>query len=98
MFKLIKVKGKSLTPAYKEGDYVVITTLPFFAIKRGDTIVFRHNSYGTMIKRVDTINQDTGQIYVTGTHEHSVDSHQFGPILKRDLAGKVICHIRKPTL
>jgi signal peptidase I len=98
MLQLIRVTGESLSPAYQEGDYVVITTIPFFlrSIKQGDTIVFKHASYGTMIKRVERVIQDQDQIYVVGSHENSIDSQQFGPIGRKSLLGKVLCHIPKP--
>ena len=95
MFKFIKVAGDSLLPEYKEGEYVMLITLPFFFnLKRGDTIVFEHQPYGTMIKKVHQI--DYNLVHVIGTHQHSVDSRQFGPIQRKDILGKVIWHIKKP--
>ena len=98
MLRIIKVKGDSLSPEYKEGDYVVITTLPFFfnAPQRGDTIVFRHPVYGTMVKCVERVDADQDVIFVIGNHPQSVDSRQFGPIPKRWITGKVLWHIAKP--
>jgi phage repressor protein C with HTH and peptisase S24 domain len=94
MIKFIKVTGDSLSPAYKEGDYVMLITVPFLSFKRGDTIVFRHTQYGTMIKNIDSIDSD--KIFVVGTHPLSIDSRQFGPIQRGDVVGKVIWHIKKP--
>ena len=51
---------------------------------------------GTMIKQVQAVSSDKGEIHVTGTQENSIDSRQFGPITKEDVVGKVIWHIRKP--
>jgi phage repressor protein C with HTH and peptisase S24 domain len=95
MIKFIKVTGESLSPVYQEGDFVMLITNPFFSFKRGDTIVFRHAEYGTMIKNIDSIDSD--KIQVIGTHAHSVDSRLFGPIERSDVIGKVVWHIRKPT-
>lgn len=94
MIKFIKVTGDSLSPAYKEGDYVMLITVSFFYLKRGDTIVFKHPEYGTMIKNIDSIDSD--KIFVVGTHPHSTDSRQFGPIERSEVVGKVIWHIKKP--
>jgi nickel-type superoxide dismutase maturation protease len=94
MFKLIKVTGNSLYPEYREGDYVMVITLPFFSFKRGDTIVFRHPVYGEMIKNIDRVDSDT--IQVIGTHPDSMDSRRFGPIDRKSVRGKVLWHIRKP--
>ena len=94
MIRLIKVTGDSLSPSYKEGDYVMLITVPFFSFKAGDTIVFRHPEYGTMIKNIDFVDSD--KIFVVGTHPRSIDSRQFGPIERGDVIGKVIWHIRRP--
>lgn len=99
MIRFLKVTGESLSPSYRDGDFVLINKIPFFLkkIKKGDIIVFDHKTYGTMIKKVERIAQDTGEIYVIGTHVHSLDSRQFGPIHKDAVIGKVIWHFRKPT-
>jgi phage repressor protein C with HTH and peptisase S24 domain len=94
MFRFIKVTGNSLYPDYKEGDYVMIITLPFFSFKRGDTIVFQHPEYGEMIKHIERLDSD--KIQVIGTHPNSMDSRRFGPIDPKSVLGKVIWHIRKP--
>jgi len=96
MFKFIKVTGDSLSPSYNEGDYVILITYPLFSFKRGDTIVFRHPEYGTMIKDIDSLDSD--KIQVIGTHPHSVDSRQFGPINQSEVVGKVILHFKKHGL
>lgn len=95
----MKVTGESLSPVYRDGDFVLINKIPFFLkkIKKGDIIVFDHKTYGRMIKKVDKVALDTGEIYVIGTHAQSVDSREFGPIHKEAVLGKVIWHIRKPT-
>jgi nickel-type superoxide dismutase maturation protease len=98
MLRIIKVAGRSLWPEYQEGDYVVLTTIPFFfnSIKRGDVVVFQHPEYGRMIKKVEQVSPEQGTIAVVGSHPDSIDSRQFGPIHKRDLIGKVLWHVPKP--
>jgi nickel-type superoxide dismutase maturation protease len=95
MLKFIKVTGSSLYPDYREGDYVMVITVPFFSFKRGDTIVFRHLEYGTMIKRIAQV--ESNGIHVIGNHPDSLDSRRFGPIKPRDVVGRVIWHIQKPN-
>jgi len=99
MFKLLKVSGDSLYPAYQEGDFVLASRIPllFGKLKRGDVIVFRHRVYGTLIKIVDGVVPDQDEIYVVGTHETSVDSRRLGAISHNDVVGKVIWHIKKPA-
>lgn len=98
MIRVIKVAGNSLTPEYQEGDFVVLITARFLMgkLKVGDAIVFRHEAYGTMVKKIARIESSGAILYVTGSHPLSVDSNRFGPIRKDALIGKVIWHIRKP--
>ncbi len=99
MLRVIKVTGDSLSPEYKEGDFVVATTIPFFLhrIRAGDVIVFRQPTYGIMIKKVERVLGAGDQFFVVGEHPYSIDSRQFGPISKEALLGKVIWHIPKPA-
>ena len=98
MLNLLKVTGSSLSPSYQEGDFVVVTKIPLFLLhlKPGDTLVFRHPDYGTLIKQIDRLIPEKGEIYVVGTNEFSVDSRRFGSITKTDIIGKVIWHIKRP--
>lgn len=103
MIKIIKVTGNSLSPEFREGDFVVLATKAwrflrspfFFSLKPGDVLVFRHEEHGTMIKKFDHYEDNGDKLFVIGTHHHSVDSSQFGPIEKEALIGKVLWHISK---
>ena len=99
MIRIVKVAGESLSPLFHEGDYVLITTIPFVVnkIKAGDMIVFQHPSYGTLIKQVEWANREDGTLSVTGINPKSVDSRRFGPIRSQDVIGKVIWHIPRPA-
>jgi len=98
MLGFFKVTGNSLSPDYQEGDFVLLLKIPFFLnrLKEGDIVVFQHPYYGVMIKKIERFSLDREKIYVIGTHPDSIDSRKFGPILRIDLVGKVICHIRRP--
>ncbi len=98
MFRLLKVTGESLYPAYRQGDFVFVTKIPFFlnSIRQGDVIVFKHPAYGTLIKRVESVSADKGAYTVLGMNEQSVDSRHFGSVKRQHLMGKVIWHIPKP--
>jgi len=98
VIRVIKVTGESLSPSFQDGDYVLIATVSLFInhIRSGDIIVFVHDDLGTVIKMVDHVNQETGEMYVTGTHEHSVNSSRLGMIERRSIIGKVIWHIHGP--
>ncbi|MBU2611842.1 MAG: S26 family signal peptidase [Chloroflexi bacterium] len=98
MFRLLKVTGDSLSPLYKEGDFVVITTLPFFLrrLRQGDIIVFQHGLYGTLIKIVERVLPEEEAVYVIGASEDSLDSRRLGPISRQAIMGRVIMRIAKP--
>ena len=96
MLKLLRVSGQSLWPLYEDGDYVLVAP-PRLAggIRPGDTLVFQHAAFGVMIKRVERIIPESGDIFVVGAHERSVDSRQFGAIRRASVLGKVIWHIKR---
>ena len=98
MIKIIRVTGKSLSPLFSPGDYVLIgkCSYLFGAISKGDVVVFTHPSFGLMIKEIDKINSKLQQIHVKGSHPLSVDSRQIGPVAAADILGKVIWHIKNP--
>ena len=98
MLRIIKVTGDSLSPQYEEGDFVVVTTVPFFfnSLRPGDIVVFQHPVYGQMIKQIEKISPDGQRLHVIGSHPLSVDSRRFGPIPKTMLQGKVLWHVPRP--
>ena len=97
MFRIHKVTGDSMSPDFQEGDFVVLTTLPFVLgrIKIGDTIVFEHKLYGTLIKRIASFDPETAEAYVEGTHPEGLDSRRLGTIRRENIRGKVIAHFPK---
>ena len=56
-------------------------------------IVFRHEHYGVLIKRIDHL-VGQGDYFVTGSHPLSVDSRQFGPI-EINVAGDFVMDLTK---
>jgi signal peptidase I len=96
MLKLLKISGDSLAPEYQNGDFVIISKIPFLftSPSPGDVIAFQQPGYGRLIKRIGQINPDGG-VTVTGSHPESIDSRVFGPVRKEHMLGKVIWHIRK---
>jgi signal peptidase I len=96
MLTIRKVVGQSLAPEIKEGDFVVIATKPFFFhfLKRGQKVVFHHPQYGRMVKVVEKVLPERGELRVIGTHPESVDSRHFGPIPVGSLEGIVLWHLK----
>ena len=95
MIKVLKIKGDSLYPQYKNGDFVIIARSPFLfgKIKVGDVIAFHHAQYGMMIKKVLEIHSNGYD--VRGSIVESVDSRQLGLMPFNTVLGKVIWHIRQ---
>lgn len=96
ILQFIKVRGASLAPDFRDGDFVVTSTIPIFfrPLRPGDVVVFHQPGYGRLIKRVARI-EPCGRLYVLGSGEGSVDSRAFGPIYPDALQGVVLWHIAK---
>jgi phage repressor protein C with HTH and peptisase S24 domain len=96
MLRVLKVAGDSLAPEYQQGDFVLVSKIPFLFIppSHGNVIAFRQPGYGLLIKRIENISSDGG-VNVIGTHPDSIDSRVFGTVRRGDIIGKVIWHIRK---
>ena len=86
-----------MEPLYREGDFVVISKIPFFfrPVQVGDTIVFRHRVFGVLVKMVAETHHANGEIFVTGIQPESVDSKEFGAVRIREVMGKVVWHIQR---
>jgi len=98
MLRIHKVTGDSMSPDFQDGDFVVLTTVPFFLqrLKAGDTVIFKHKLYGTLIKRIASFDPETDEAYVEGTRPDSLDSRRLGTIRREAIRGKVIAHFSKP--
>jgi signal peptidase I len=98
MLRIHKVTGDSMSPDFQEGDFVVLATIPFFLkrLKIGDVIIFEHQLYGTLIKRIASFDPGTAEAYVEGTRPDSLDSRRLGTIRRDAIRGKVIAHFSKP--
>jgi signal peptidase I len=116
-------KGDSMSPAYKDGDYLLINKIDKNFV-RGDVVVFIHNG-SFLIKRIvglplekveiknnrlyvnNQILDDTKEIKGTASFDlktnqyfvltdnlsSGIDSRNFGPIHKDDIAGKIFLNI-----
>jgi hypothetical protein len=86
-----------MSPDFRDGDFVILTTIPFFLnrLKIGDTIIFEHRLYGTLIKRIASFDPETAEAYVEGTRSGSLDSRRLGTIRRDAIRGKVIAHFSK---
>ena len=97
MLKIMKVTGHSMHPRYRDGDFVILSTgnWPILKVHAGDDIVFEHEIYGMLIKRIERIDSEKNGIFVLAEHEDGLDSRELGWIDAGYVRGKVIRHIRQ---
>ncbi len=100
------VEGRSMEPAYSRGDRVLVNRLAYARSKplTGDVVVVRRRGEPKAhIKRIsatpgdqveawnETRSLGPDEWWVLGDNpEESTDSRQLGPVLTREIAGKVI--------
>ena len=96
VIKILRITEHSMEPDYMDGDFVVISKIPFFFRdpRPGDVVAFQKPPLGLLIKRVEYLTP-ANELFVLGNHVASVDSLQFGPVRKQDVLGLVIAHIKK---
>lgn len=91
MLKLSKIKGFSMLPSYLEGDYVVSINPRFTKLKENDIIIFKHEIYGYLIKKI--CKKTKNGYYVQGTYFMSTKSCSIGLVTLEMIKGKVIMKI-----
>jgi signal peptidase I len=72
MFRLYRVKGPSMAPTLTAGDIVVLRTRRG---KVGEIVVVNHAEFGTIIKRVNS-NGDLSGDNPVSTSEHSLGAYE----------------------
>ncbi|MBI2971011.1 MAG: S24/S26 family peptidase [Candidatus Aenigmarchaeota archaeon] len=85
-----KVRDRSMEPALREGDYVLVSSVPFMVRRpaAGDIVVARHKGM-FVIKR---IRETEGDVYtLLGDNPHGSGFR----VPKKAIVGKVVLHVRK---
>jgi signal peptidase I len=97
LLAILRISGHSLNPVYRDGDFVIVSKIPFLFrdIAPGDVVVFDHPVHRKMIKRVERIEEGGKSLFVVGTNDESVDSRRFGPIPRDWVLAKVIGCVRR---
>jgi hypothetical protein len=98
MIKIIKVTGNSLSPFFLPGEYALIwrSTKTLKNLSPGDFVVFNHDQYGMLIKKVVYNNSDDALIETEGIHPDSLSGDKIGKISYQNILGKVLRRIRQP--
>ncbi len=97
MFKILRIRGDSLSPKLMDGDFVLSSKIPILLkrLQTGDLVVFNQPGYGVLIKQLESISQDGQSLEVRGLHQDSVDSRTFGPVSRHSLLGKIVYSIHQ---
>jgi signal peptidase I len=94
-FVVVTVTGRSMEPALRHGDRVLVRRAPAGAVRPGRVVVLATRPDGPwMVKRAVAV--DAGGLAVTGDNAaFSHDSRHFGP-LPADLLVGVVVHRLRP--
>lgn len=87
---ILKVSGRSMFPTLKSGQYVFVSSLPYFFSKPkiGDIVVVAHEDI-QLIKRIKK--QKDRAFFVAGDNDReSTDSRTFGNVQRNQILAKVI--------
>lgn len=93
LLTVVRVRGDSLAPGLKDGDYVIATGWGRPA-RAGDWALFDHPLHGRMLKRVERVEPD-GTLFVVGEQPDSLDSRRFGPIPRAWVRARVWLAVRR---
>ncbi len=80
--RVVKVRGDSMLPSYRNGDFLLVGRYRFRKPKMGDDIVFHHANLGSLVKRIDAI--DAGRIRVKGLNPLSTEPAGLGTLAASD--------------
>ena len=93
MLGLYEVKGSSMLPFLRSGDFVVVSRF-FISIRVNDVVLVKHPIYGEIIKRVVKVCQAQG-VWLKGEGIESVSSEQIGWIRLEQVQAKLLFPIKQ---
>jgi signal peptidase I len=85
-----KTSGHSMEPAIKNGQYVLISKIPYFFSEPSvkEIVAFKKNQK-VFVKRI--VKKTGDKYFLAGDNpKDSLDSRDFGFILKNDILGRVM--------
>lgn len=97
MLSIIKVRGDSMSPQYKNGDYVVSLKsqlLPSFLISEGRDYIIEHREHGRMLKRLTLKSNQNQSFQFSGLNPKSISTENIGVHSKESILGLVILLIK----
>ena len=95
-FGLIRIRGESMAPYLRDGDYVLIRRYgPIREPLPGDVIIYDQKAEGLRVKRL-SVQRSDGSFEVRGDGVFSAPAFDLGPVQPSQFRGRVITVIRKP--
>lgn len=91
LLSLFKVYGHSMEPTIRNGSMVLCSGIPYLFSKPkvGDIALFSNKKKKAFVKRIQRI--EGGRYVCMGDNKvDSLDSKSFGPIVRRNIIGKVV--------
>ncbi|OHA62279.1 MAG: hypothetical protein A3E07_03415 [Candidatus Wildermuthbacteria bacterium RIFCSPHIGHO2_12_FULL_45_9] len=92
VFSFFQIKGQSMEPLLKEGDFVCASGLPYFfcSPREEELVVCAHPVDRKMlVKRI--VSRKNSRYWVEGVNANeSTDSREFGWLEKKQIKGKVL--------
>lgn len=76
--RIVRVKGDSMQPSYRDGDYLLIARYRRRRPRPGDDVVFEHPDFGALLKRIDGI--ENGRLRLRGLNPLSADAAALGTV------------------
>lgn len=86
-FNLWKVTGESMSPQIPNGSFIL--TFNNFPLFSGAKLVFKHASYGLIVKTL-VKTDSAGLLWCQGESSASVSAEQIGPVAKSQVLGRVL--------
>ena len=90
LLRKFKILGHSMEPAIKYGNFVLVSSIPYYfsSPNKRDIVAFNHKGK-VLIKRIVRIQNE--DFYLEGDNKNdSLDSRSFGKVKKSDILGKII--------
>lgn len=75
---IFRVKGDSMQPSYRDGDYLLVARYRRRRPRPGDDVVFVHPDFGTLLKRIDIV--ESGRLRLRGLNPLSADAAALGTV------------------
>ena len=89
--KIAKIAGDSMSPAFRNEDFILALSLPWRRFHKGQVVLVKHSTYQLIVKRIACVKHD--KILLKGDNLCSLSSAAMGWIKQGDIVGHVIFHL-----